>query len=572
MQQDKKFKISVDDAKIRDLRSTANELARDMIMSARQYSTSSKQVVQDIEEQIRLIEKRNKLDQEIERTKVESQFVSGDISKKQRKEQIGQIDVSGRTDELQVKLLREIIDTIRSTAKEEIREDRSNVERQIQKSKTVDITSPKGDAERLLIETIQRGELGDTGREEAEERRDFAAFGKGGQVANRALSTVAGAQSEFSVLAAGISAIPVVGIGMGIAANRMIQSASRFEDSAKRYGIITGTGIAGGVSAAQYMLPGDEYGFSPSDALERYTKYITEGQRAYGGEETSRLFGAERRLGLSQEQIGQVAGTSRYSGGDPSQAIMMFEAYLKKSDQNISLLPEILQTYTGVARNLLQISTDVDTQRVASNLASLGSVTGARGVGLDQWAGGVQGLGQTQNPMVRSMLMRAFMQKYPNKSMFEIQAMMERPAEHMDVVGDMVSEMQGDMGGDMGMQALYSTFGGKVSKSEILRATQGGADFAQLGRGGMDTSGSVINESASPYIGAVERSQKGFEDFFQTYGEKMVSAMEDLANSAKSMFAGGMDEQEKKVLEQTMSSGIEQGLENYMRKHGQLPQ
>src|SRR6056297_1668888 len=145
MPEDKKFRISVDDAKIRDLRSTANELARDMIMSSRKYSTSSKQVVQDIEEQIRLIEKRNKLDQEIERSKVESKFVAGDISKQERKQQLGQADISGKTDEIQVKLLREVIDTIKSTAREEIREDRSNVERQIQKSKTVDVLGPKGD-------------------------------------------------------------------------------------------------------------------------------------------------------------------------------------------------------------------------------------------------------------------------------------------------------------------------------------------------------------------------------------------------------------------------------------------
>ena len=171
-------------------------------------------------------------------------------------------------------------------------------------------------------------------------------------------------------------------------------------------------------------------------------------------------------------------------------------------------MPEILQTYTSVANNLLQITTGVDTERVAGNVASLGAVTGAKGVGLQQWTQGVQGLSKTQNPMVRGILMRKFIEKYPGKSMFEIQSMMERPMEFADVIGDAISEMQGGMEGDMGLQAMYSFFGGQISRSELLRTK--GANFAELGKGGFDTSGSRIDEDASPYIGAVERSQKQF--------------------------------------------------------------
>ena len=131
MSQDKKFRISVDDQKIKELRQTANELARDMIVSARQYSTSSKQVVQDIEEQIRLIEKRNRTGKEIEKTRIDSQFVSGQLSARQREEEIGRMSIESKTDDIQISLLRDIVDTIKQTAKDEIREDRVNVEKPI---------------------------------------------------------------------------------------------------------------------------------------------------------------------------------------------------------------------------------------------------------------------------------------------------------------------------------------------------------------------------------------------------------------------------------------------------------
>ncbi len=160
MSTDKTLRFLVDDQKIKDLSKTANELAREMVVSGRQYSTSSKQVVQDIEEQIRLIEKRNKTDKEIEQTKIQSRFAAGQITPEQRREEIGRLSMSSKTDDIQIRLLRDIIDTLKNTAKEELRENKINVEKRIRDSKTVDVLSPKGDPMEIFKETIQRGEIG----------------------------------------------------------------------------------------------------------------------------------------------------------------------------------------------------------------------------------------------------------------------------------------------------------------------------------------------------------------------------------------------------------------------------
>src|SRR5690606_8948079 len=167
--------------------------------------------------------------------------------------------------------------------------------------------------------------------------------------------------------------------GLSVAANRGIQEASRYEQAVRKMGILTETGISGG-AAIGASVGGGRYGFSPAEATERYHQYLTSGQTAYGTGTLNRMFGAERRLGLSTEDISGVAGAGRYMGADPSRVIMMFETYLRKTDQNISLLPEVLRTYTSVANNLLQITTGVNTDRVAANIASLGQVTGAKGV------------------------------------------------------------------------------------------------------------------------------------------------------------------------------------------------
>jgi len=568
MSTDKTLRFLVDDQKIKDLSKTANELAREMVVSARQYSTSSKQVVQDIEEQIRLIEKRNKTDKEIEQTKIQSRFAAGQITPEQRREELGRTSMSSKTDDIQIRLLRDIIDTLKSTAKEELREDKINVEKRIRDSKTVDVLSPKGDPLEIFKETIQRGEIGAKGKDEAQEKRDFIDFGRSGKVADRALSTVAGSSNEFAMLAAAVAVIPFVGQGLSTMFNRGVQEAARYEKSLAKMGIMTDSGITGGKVWGGHAQ-GSRYGFNPAEVAERQTSYRTSGQRYYSDGEVGRMFGAERRLGVSQEQISEVAGASRYGNSDPTKTIMMFETYLRKTDQNISLLPEILRTYTSVASNLLGITTVADTQRAAGNLASLGHVTGAEGVGLQQWSQGVQGLGKTQNPMVRAALMRKFSERFPNATPMEIRAMMERPMEFADVIGESLSDLTSGMSGDMKLGATHEFFGKQISLSEIVARRD--TDFSQLGVGGFDTSMSKISEDPTGYIGAVERSQKGMEEFFQIYGEKVVSSIDKMAQKAKGMFEGGMDENTKNDMEDVVARGTEKGMENYKRKNQQEP-
>lgn len=561
--QDKKVKIWVDDAKIRDLRGTANELARDMIMSSRQYSTSSKQVIKDIEEQIKLIEKRNKLDQDIERAKVQSRFVGGQISESQRRTELGRISAGGQVDDIQLKLLREIIDTIRAKAKEAIREDRLGVERRIRESKTVNQLSPKGDAKRILRETIQQGELGEVGREESTERRDFRDYGGGAKKADRALAQVAGAQNEWG-LAAMVAG--TVSVGAGVAISRLAQTSREFETAAAQIGRHRGGGID---EAANLMrgMGGRNYSLSLSDVSERYGQYRTSGQQDYSSSQMGRMFGAERMLGLSTENISAVAGTTRYSKADPSFIIAELETHLRKTSQDISLLPELIDSYASAANNLLQITTSGDTSRISTGLVSLAQTTGTSGASLNQWSQGVQGLGQSQNPMVRAMLMREMMDRNPQKSQFELEAMMEDPLGNMDSIGGMLGNIQNILPGDMGLRAIHSLFGGKVSKSEILKRKD--SNFAGMTsdyqEGGMRES-KIFGTDVDKYVPDVERSSKMFDYHIQNLGQTMTTGFSDLFKLLKDLSTETNNEQAKAV-----AKGVQAGMEAERQKGNQFP-
>ena len=140
-----------------EFRREAEQLARDMIRSSRQYSTSSKEVLKDIEDQIRAIEKRNKLDAEFKRIRLESLRERGDVSGKQYTQASRGLINEYREDQTQTRLLREIVEAIIKTSKDEIREDRATVEKTIRESKTIGQLGVTGDEKQALKETIQRG-------------------------------------------------------------------------------------------------------------------------------------------------------------------------------------------------------------------------------------------------------------------------------------------------------------------------------------------------------------------------------------------------------------------------------
>ena len=144
---DKKIRIGVDSSEAKgfqgQLRKDAENLAREMIRSARAYSTSSKEVLKDIEDQIKAIEKRNRLDADFRKTRLES--VKDKISPEQFSTQKSNLNRDFREYQIQTNLLRDLIDTIKSTSKEEIREDRKGVYKRISKSKSVDKLGISGD-------------------------------------------------------------------------------------------------------------------------------------------------------------------------------------------------------------------------------------------------------------------------------------------------------------------------------------------------------------------------------------------------------------------------------------------
>ena len=75
-----------------------------------------------------------------------------------------------REDQTQTRLLREIVEAIIKTSKDEIREDRATVEKTIRESKTIGQLGVAGDEFKSLKETVQAGVIGNAQMNELQQR------------------------------------------------------------------------------------------------------------------------------------------------------------------------------------------------------------------------------------------------------------------------------------------------------------------------------------------------------------------------------------------------------------------
>ena len=127
---------------IQKLRQQSNQLGQDLIGDARKYSQVSKEQVGYLNEMISAIQRRNQLDKDSnailakrkfeERTQKASTAREKDFAKKAYQDELSSINSTAREDRMQIELLRELIDTVKLTSKEEIAEDKEAVVKNIQ--------------------------------------------------------------------------------------------------------------------------------------------------------------------------------------------------------------------------------------------------------------------------------------------------------------------------------------------------------------------------------------------------------------------------------------------------------
>ena len=422
---DKTVKIGIE-GDSSGFRREAEQLARDMIRSSRQYSTSSKEVLKDIEDQIRAIEKRNKLDAEFKRIRLESLRERGDVTGTQYTQQSRSLINEYRQDELQTRLLREVIDTIIRTSKDEIREDRTNVEKTVRESRTIGRLGVQGDELKALKETIQAGTIEQINKSEIQQRAGLNMA----KYANMAMSTggVLGA-GDLSGLAmmggrglmSGMGGVGLAG-GLGLAGGAgilaiiaaAISGNKRVFQEARDYAITTQTGGEALFGARNAFGEGNMFqamGMSTYQGMNTYARMM----RATGGRQMSMndiigLTGITRSRDVSEDLLAQTVGFQRYSNsGNNTTVVTSFERALERIfpsefKNKLVQLPEMMNVYNSLAQQMVQTTGYVNTAMLSGFVGGVREGFGVEGVNLQRYAGGMmRGFTGSDNNYLRKL-------------------------------------------------------------------------------------------------------------------------------------------------------------------------
>ena len=430
---DKTVKIGVDSSEAgkfqSEFRREAESLARDMIRSSRQYSTSSKEVLKDIEDQIKAIEKRNKLDAEFKRIRLNSLRERGDVTGTQYQQASRGLTNEYRQDELQTRLLREIVETIVRTSKDEIREDRSNVEKTVRESKTIGRLGVVGDEKEALKETVQAGIISGNRISESTQRAGLnmyryanMLYGAGGALSSGDVGGMAmmGSRGLMSGMG-GVGLAGGLGLTGGAGILALIAAAfsgnKRVFQEARDYAITTQTGGEDLFTARNNFGTDNMFqamGMSTYSGMNAYARY----NRALGGrnmkqlsiDEVLGLTGITRSRDISEDLLSQTIGYQRYSNtGNNVSVVSSLERSLERIfggefRNKLVQLPEMMSVYNSLAQQMVQTTGYINSTALTGFVGGIREGFGVEGVNLQRFAGGMlKGFGGSDNNYLRKL-------------------------------------------------------------------------------------------------------------------------------------------------------------------------
>ena len=538
MADEKRIGVSIDtsgyDEGFNRIQRRADELATDMIRNSREMGQSSKDIIKDLEEQIRIIERRNKLASQYKQEQLEVGRLRGDVS--QEKFQTGQRQIKIETSEekMHTSLLKEIADNIKSGDKDRLRESRSSSERLYEGIKS----------DELKEAGLEEGDAGEPGvnRPTKGKRAGGGVYGVGytNKIvgAGNIYETGAGVLAEGTRRGMGLAGMGLVGTLSALGVGKAIQAAFPYEKALGESAAISG----GSYSNYQGFLrdQGERMGFGMEETLGRRGDIAR--ARMSSKEVASKTLESLQleRLNFDPSLLIGMETLTRSGGQGAMESTQQMYAALKSTGvikgEGIEAMPEYLQTLVSISQDQLKTLghvSDGNIQMIAgiSNLDE----SFKNPVVLQQVMGQIyQGLTTAQTPQQEALQMNVLSKIRPGQSLFDYQVMRENPfAKENRQYLPMIMQTLEDM--SMGNESLFG--------SQIRGYFGGSATIAKKMRGGWEK-GTLVSDIEAEYgegkdsLGIKERvegatpkllkSMKEFNNFFAVGGEKLISEMTDI--------------------------------------------
>lgn len=527
----------------RRLHDSADSLARDMIRSSRQYSTSGREVVQDIEAQIRAIERRSRVEQDARRANVADRLQAGTIDQATSRRELRTISTEAQEDSAQVRLLRDIIATIRDTSREQIRQDREGVERSIRNDDRLTQLGIADDEDEFdaLRRTLQRQDLGDAREQEEEESRRISggSVGRGAQVGG----TFAG-QNIYVAMASLMALVPMVGDTLSALGQQALNTASSYQEAmGANVGITGGTqGRYAGFGAGSSM-----FGYSMTESLRLREQATRASGQMRGVQDITDLQILQRGAGLNQGTLMQMErmGREDISGSSTRQTVQSTISALRSTGaitgQNLALLPEYLEQLVSLGRDQLATSGRIDSGINVKTVAAISGLdeTFKSPTVLGGMMSSIQGgLSQAPTQISGAMQLSALSRMNPGASLWGLEKMRENPlAQGTGYLQSMLSTLQQASGGNEEM-FFRNIFAQGLAPSRTM-AERLGRGFQQgnlqdvVDAGGLGMNLETRAQEATPEL---RRATVAVENRMAEAGDFLVKKIDKMLDKVNSVF------------------------------------
>ena len=368
------------------IRRKSEDSTRQMIQEARQYTTSGKEALRYLEEELKLLERINVTNRESERLQLQRQKQAalgrkGADPEKVEKQFAGRaaaIDKEAEDSKMQIALMREMIDAIKSTARHSIAQDQKSVEKMLKKSKTVGRRGLGEEADEFeaLKETLQEMIIGEKDDAEKTQKGQFkAAASRGGRMFNAGAGV--GVQSNEMYMAAGMLAmVPFIGQGLSQLATKALGEAERLQTA--KTGVAGITGYLPGTDA----IDASRYGRTQAEFYQMMPSVYRAAGLAGNTRMGMQMLAMERGGGIDQGTSSEFLRMSVRGAGfkdlnDPTQILvdtLQKEGLLGPKGKNLALLPEFMQQQIVLMKDQIVATGQANVGRTASYQTDLARI------------------------------------------------------------------------------------------------------------------------------------------------------------------------------------------------------
>lgn len=511
----------------------AQESSNVLMQEAEKRSGSSKDMLKYLEDEIKAMERANRLEMERRNIAIRDKMSRDPEHKKDYQEQLTNLRIEDRENRLQTELLRDLIDTVIRTSKEEIAENKKGVEDRI--------TSTPASSRDFKMR-LQASLLGMENLDESKKLRDqdvqtgrFAGGVRGYGTA------VIGANNMYDAgfNVAGMAGSQIMAGGMPLVGLTVALGAllgKKLFDTYQMYSRAEGQSYAMiGRGSTDMGLGYSAWGYSGTDYMNAMSSLARIRRSGTGIEAATRSqLLMQRGLGMdpslfgSMEQLSMIGGGSGYSNVQSSIAAMRASGIVKGGD--MTPVQDYLQIMVQLSREQLSRLGSVDmgvNSKMVAALANMDENLKKSPEALTTMVNAIRGGLTGGSPQAQALQYSVLSKLAPGSSMFELMEMRENPFSEKSIkyMPEYLKQLKGLSGSDdRFFMNIMQQFGLSASMSRKLGEGFMSGDLQSIlkqeftGKTGVDN----LEERAKRSTSAKDVATAWAENLAITVGDELV--------------------------------------------------